>query len=87
VLDIVAGVIMVAQRGSGDGYKLASDDDLSILDVVHLFGRKTTHIIVPERRGERFQSICGPSRARAELGWAPKVRLECYLRDVVEQYE
>jgi len=87
VLDIVAGVIMVAQRGIGDGYKLASDDDLSILDVVHLFGRKATHIIVPERRGERFQSVCGSSRARTELGWAPKIKLECYLRDFVEEHE
>lgn len=85
VSDIVAGVIMVAQRGIGDGYKLASDDDLSILDVVHLFGRKATHIVVPERRGERFQSVCGPSRARTELGWAPKIKLECYVRDFIEQ--
>jgi UDP-glucose 4-epimerase len=85
VADIVAGVIMVAQRGFGDGYKLASDDDVSILELVHLFGRKATHIIVPERRGERFQSVCGEaSRARTELAWAPKIRLECYLRDFVD---
>jgi UDP-glucose 4-epimerase len=84
IADVIAGVIVVAQRGSGDGYKLASDDDLSILDVVHLFGRKATHVIVPERRGERIQSVSGPSRARTELGWAPKVRLECYIHDFVE---
>ena len=87
VADIVAGVLMVAQRGEGDGYKLASNDDLSIMEVVQLFGPKATHVLVPERRGERFQSVSGPSRARTELGWAPKLRLECYLRDFIQGLE
>lgn len=83
VLDIVAGVLMVAERGDGDGYKLASDDDCSIFDVVKLFGESARFNIVPERRGERFSSHAGESRARAELGWAPKIKLSDYIADFV----
>jgi UDP-glucose 4-epimerase len=83
VTDIVAGVIMVAQQGEGDGYKLASDDNLSIFDVVKLFGPRASHVLIPERRGERFESVPGESRARTELGWAPKMRLADYLADFV----
>lgn len=87
VADIVAGVVMTAASGNGDGYKLAGDDDLSIFDVVRLFGQGAAWTVVPERRGERFQSVAGASRARTELGWMPKIRLENYLRDFVDSVE
>jgi len=79
--DIVSGVLLVAQRGEGDGYKLASDDDVSIFDLVGLFGMHGRFQMIPERRGERFSSTVGESRARTELGWAPKVRLADYLSE------
>jgi UDP-glucose 4-epimerase len=77
--DIVDGVLLCAEKGQGDGYKLSSDDDLSIFEVVKQFGDTVRFVIVPERRGERFQSTCSESRARSELGWAPKVRLGDYI--------
>ena len=79
--DIVSGVITCAEHGNGDGYKLASNDDLSIFDVVKLFGDGVRFVTLPERRGERFQSTCTESRARTELGWFPRVSLSGYIKD------
>ena len=39
------------------------------------------HTLVPERRGERFSSECGASRARDELGWIPVHDLDAYVKD------
>jgi len=85
ITDIVDGVILCAEKGSGDNYKIAGDDNLSIYDVVKLFGPDARFIIVPERKGERFQSECSESRARTELGWAPKIRLADYISNFVQK--
>jgi nucleoside-diphosphate-sugar epimerase len=68
---------MVADKGTGDGYKLAGDDDVSIIQLAEMFN--SSHIFVPERRGERFSSVCESSRARTELGWKPLVSLSAYV--------
>lgn len=77
VNDIVNGLLMVAERGVGDDYKLAGDDDVSVKELADMFGSQVVY--VPERRGERFSSVCETSRAREELGWSPKVRLAAYV--------
>jgi UDP-glucose 4-epimerase len=84
VNDIVDGVILCADKGDGDGYKLASDDDLSIHEVVRLFGDNVRSVMIPERRGERFQSSCTDSRARSELAWVPKMKLADYIAEFVK---
>jgi UDP-glucose 4-epimerase len=85
ILDIIDGVIICAKDGNGDNYKLASDDDLSIMEVVTLFGPKARFVVVPERKGERFQSETSESRARTELGWTPKIRLADYIQDFINK--
>ena len=77
VNDIVSGLLLVAERGEGDGYKLAGDDDVSVQELANMFGTNVTY--VPERRGERFSSVCETSRARTELGWTPQVSLASYV--------
>ena len=85
VSDIVDGVFVCARFGSGDGYKLSSDDNLSIFELVKLFGEKATHVLVAERKGERFQSEMSASRARDELEWSPKIKLAEYIQDFVHK--
>lgn len=79
VSDIIAGVLLCARLGEGDGYKLASNDNVTILALAAMFGPE--HVMVPERRGERFCSEVGSSRARDELDWEPLQSLEPYIRD------
>jgi len=84
VSDICSGLLLVAEKGDGDGYKLFSDDDLSILEVVGAF-KDARFVMIPERKGERFQSIVESSRARDELCWSPKYRLRSYVQSFVQQ--
>src|SRR3989338_7502926 len=47
--DIVRGLILVGERGVGDGYGLGADDEYSILDIAKLFDGKIE--MLPERPG------------------------------------
>ena len=84
VLDIVAGVLLVAEKGNGDGYLLNGDSNVSIFELVRLFGKEMRFIMLPERRGERFSSSAGESRARTELAWAPTISLADYIAKFIE---
>lgn len=79
VFDIVSGVLLCARLGDGDGYKLSSDDNITILALAAMFGPE--HTMVPERRGERFCSEVGTSRARDELDFIPLHSIQAYVDD------
>jgi UDP-glucose 4-epimerase len=74
--DIVRGIVLVAQKGSGDGYLLGSGREWSILEVAELF--HTEYELVPALRGERVHGQADITKA-AELGWRPQRRLEDYV--------
>jgi UDP-glucose 4-epimerase len=66
VHDIVDGLIVVGEKGTGDGYGIGSEDNYSILGLVKLFGREV--VMLPERQGNRMQAIVDTEKTRA-LGW------------------
>ena len=74
--DIVRGIVMVAQKGSGDGYLLGAGQEWSLLDVAKLF--RTDYVLVPPLRGERFRGQADITKA-AGLGWRPQRRLDDYV--------
>jgi len=67
--DIVDGLIVVGEKGEGDGYGIGSEDSLSILDLAKLFGREV--IMLPERQGNRMQAAIDTAKTRG-LGWVPR---------------
>ncbi len=74
--DIVDGIVICANRGSGDGYLLGYGQERPLLEVAELFGGPV--MLVPERRGERVRGEADTTKARA-LGWAPTRRLDDYV--------
>lgn len=74
--DIVRGIVLVAQKGSGDGYLLGTGREWPLLDVARLFG--VDYELVPALRGERVRGQADISRA-AELGWRPSSTLDAYV--------
>jgi UDP-glucose 4-epimerase len=74
--DIVRGIVLVAQKGSGDGYLLGTGREWPILEVAKLFG--TDYQLVPALRGERVRGQADVTRA-AELGWRPEHSLDRYI--------
>ena len=74
--DIVRGIVLVAQKGSGDGYLLGTGHEWPLIEVAKLF--RTDYVLVPARRGERARGQAAPTKA-GELGWQPQRRLNEYI--------
>lgn len=78
--DIVKGIIIVAEKGSGDEYYLSSKNDISILDIAKMFNHP--YIFIEKKRGERTSSEIKISRAETELGWKADIQISDYIKDI-----
>jgi UDP-glucose 4-epimerase len=78
VSDIVSGLLLVAERGDGDGYDIGNERAYSILEVAKLFSPDV--VMLPERKGNRQGSIPDSAKLQA-LGWTSKVSLEDHVRE------
>src|SRR3989338_5729191 len=67
VHDIVEGLMLVGEKGEGDGDGIGSEDTYSILEIAKLFDREV--ISLPERQGNRTQAAVDTAKTRS-LGWA-----------------
>jgi UDP-glucose 4-epimerase len=77
--DIVDALILIGQKGSGDGYGIGSDDAYSILDVARLFGGPID--LLEPRRGNRMSASVITTKTK-ELGWKPKRNLVDYIEQL-----
>lgn len=76
VSDIVNGLVLVGEKGSGDGYGIGGEDELTVRELAELFGGPLT--LLPERKGNRQVAAIDTSKTRA-LGWSPKESLRDYV--------
>ncbi|HCH33035.1 MAG TPA: ADP-L-glycero-D-manno-heptose-6-epimerase [Oceanospirillaceae bacterium] len=74
--DIVDGLVLVGEKGSGDKYGIGCSDGYSVLDVANLFGGKIE--MLPERRGNRMTADVITEKTEA-LGWQAKRWLADYI--------
>lgn len=81
VFDIVRGLMLVGEKGSGDEYGLGNPQSYSILEVAQMFGGEVE--MIPERPGNRMQSSVDVNRAELELGWKPEYSLKEYIKGLV----
>ena len=80
--DIVSGLILVGEKGSGDNYGLGSIKSFSILDIAHMFDAKIK--MLPERKGNRTDSFIDTNRSEKELGWCAKKNIPDYIKEFVD---
>lgn len=76
VKDIVAGLILVGNSGTGDGYGIGHPDSYSILDIAKMFGSE--YVMTPGKRGNRLTASVVTDKTR-ELGWTPSHFIEAYI--------
>lgn len=76
VEDIIDGLILVGEKGTGDNYGIGSPESYSILEIANFFNSPIT--MVPERPGNRMDAEIDTSKTRA-LGWKPKWSIKDYL--------
>lgn len=76
VLDIVEGLVLVGEKGTGDGYGIGSDTAYSVREVAELFGGEI--LMMPERKGNRMLGGVQNEKTKA-LGWKPVRNLKDYI--------
>lgn len=77
--DIIEAILLIALKGSGDGYGIGSDESFSILELVEMLGLKPD--FVEARPGNRMSSKLETKKTKA-LGWRPKKSLPEYLNSL-----
>lgn len=75
--DIVDGLMLVGEKGSGDEYGLGNPEEYSVLDLATMIGGEVE--MLPERQGNRMSSAIDLTKSKL-LGWEPRKRLEDYLK-------
>lgn len=83
--DIVRGLMLVGEKGEGDGYGLGAEEEYSILDIANMFGGNIE--LLPERAGNRMASTIDLSRSQGELGWRAERSVKEYIGDTVKKLE
>ncbi len=77
--DIVRGLLLVGEKGEGDGYGLGAREEYSILAIAEMFGGKIE--MLPERPGNRQTSSIDLSRSEGELNWRPEKDIKIYIAE------
>ena len=74
--DIVAGLLIVGEKGKGDGYGIGSPETYSILEIAQLFGGKIE--MLPERKGNRMTAEVVTQKTE-ELGWKAQKHIKEFI--------
>lgn len=80
VKDLARGIIMVGEKGQGDGYSLNNKKQFSVLQIADAFGGEKVFT-------ERYSGRLGTTKeevsdkAREELGWETTVDILDYIKD------
>lgn len=77
--DIIRGLVLVGENGSGDGYLLGAGKNYTLLEIAEAFGCEIQ--MVPARKGERFTSQAYPTKAKAELNWEAQHNVIDYIKN------
>lgn len=80
--DIVKGLLLVGEKGSGDNYGLGSEESFTILEIAQLFGGKIE--MLPKRSGNRMSASIDTSRSK-ELGWQTRMHIKDYIEEFINQ--
>jgi UDP-glucose 4-epimerase len=77
--DIISGLILVGNNGSGDDFCIGNRKSYTILEVARMFGNIIEFL--PERKGNRNTSEIDLGNMY-ELGWSHKMNLEDYINEI-----
>ncbi len=83
VNDLARGLSLVGEKGEGDEYGLGSPESYSVLDIAQMFGGEIQ--MLPERPGNRMESIVDTSRAEKEFAWKPEHTVRDYIDSLKKQ--
>lgn len=84
VNDIVNGLISIMEKKAWDSiFELGAGKNYSILEVAKMFNHP--YIFDEDKPGEAEVTLCDYSYAKKVLGWEPKISLENYLKELINE--
>ena len=82
--DIVEGLILTSEsETSHKTIELGRGHNHSINELAEMFG--CGHTYIPERPGEAKITLCDTSEALIKIGYKPKVNIEDYVKEVINE--
>jgi UDP-glucose 4-epimerase len=81
--DLASGIIMVGEKGSGDGYSLANTKKHSIDEIAKAFGGPVNYV---DGYSGRSESLDASTKARDELGWNTTIDIIDYIKEFVAKH-
>lgn len=81
--DTVEAIIAIGERGEGDGYGIASEDDYSLLEVAQMFGGEIEMLPQTPTTREKSEVSCEKTYA---LGWRATHALKDYIEAIKQQH-
>lgn len=85
VEDIIRGLILVGEKGEGDDYGLGAEEGHSILELAQMFNGEIK--MLPERRGNRMNTLVDFVRAQRELNWKAKISLRDHIQEFIATHK
>ena len=79
--DIVEGCYLAMQKGKQSEYMLCSGKKYSIIQIAKMFG--TEYKFIPQRAGDRIDSITLNNNAKKILGFKAKENIRSYIKDFI----
>jgi len=83
VSDLARGMIMVGNKGFGDGYALANPHKYSIIEIAQAFGGPIEYV---DGYPGRQETEDASNRAYDELGWTTTIDVLDYIQDFVVRH-
>ena len=75
--DVVSALLLICEKGHGDGYGIGADEDLSIIELANRLG--LPYRLTDDKPSNRLSSVLITDKTKA-LGWSAKTSLTDYLR-------
>lgn len=78
--DIVEGLLLVGEKGTGDEFGIGNSETYTILEIANMFGGKIE--MLPERKGNRMTSDVITEKTES-LGWKAKRSIKEYINELI----
>lgn len=76
--DIINGLVLVGEKGRGDGYGIGNSQAFSVTEVAKMF--TTKFVFIPTRPGNRMSGELVTKKTEA-LGWKATINIEDYIQE------
>lgn len=83
VKDLAKGLLLVGEKGQGDGYSLSNEKAFSVKEIAEAFGGTIEYV---DGYPGRYDTGDKPTKARDELGWETTLDVMDYINNFVRKH-